>query len=75
MQGREEPSTMMFGRDNLDYWIERNGCDASGEMAVAPAPCVAYAGCDASLPVRFCEYGAELPGSTARTLWDFFRAL
>lgn len=73
MQGSAEPSTMTYGRDNRDFWIERNGCDASAPMAVAPSPCVAYSGCDPGLPVRFCEYGADLPSFTARAIWDFFR--
>jgi polyhydroxybutyrate depolymerase len=77
MQGSAEPSTMMFGNDNRDYWVNRNGCDASTPMAVAPAPCVAYAGCDPGFPVRFCAYdpGPELPSFTASAIWDFFSAL
>jgi poly(3-hydroxybutyrate) depolymerase len=77
MQGSAEPSTMTYGHDNRDFWIERNGCDASMPMAAAPSPCVAYAGCDPGFPVRFCEYGPELelPSFTASAVWDFFRAL
>lgn len=77
MQGSAEPSTMMFGHGNRDYWVDRNGCDAATPMAVVPAPCVAYAGCDAGFPVRFCEYGPgpDLPSFTASAIWDFFSAL
>ena len=77
MQSSAEPSTMTFGHDNRDYWIEHNGCDGSTPIAVAPSPCVEYAGCDPGLPVRFCEYGPslELPSFTASAIWDFFRAL
>jgi poly(3-hydroxybutyrate) depolymerase len=72
MQSSTEPATMTFGRANRDYWIERNGCDASAPLAVAPSPCVEYSGCDTGFPVRFCEYGSDLPSSTARAIWDFF---
>ena len=77
MQGSAEPSTMTYGHDNRDFWIERNGCDASTPTAVAPSPCVAYVGCDAGFPVRFCEYGSELelPSFTAGAVWDFFSEL
>ena len=76
MQGTAEPSTMTYGHDNRDFWIERNGCAASMPMAVAPSPCVAYLGCDADFPVRFCEYaGPELPSFTASAIWDFFSEL
>ena len=77
MQGSAEPSSMTYGHDNRDFWIERNGCDASSPMVVAPSPCVAYGGCDPGFPVRFCEYGPdlELPSFTAGAIWDFLRAL
>jgi poly(3-hydroxybutyrate) depolymerase len=77
MQGSAEPSTMTYGHDNRDFWVERNGCDASMPTAVALLPCVAYVGCDAGFPVRFCEYGPdlELPSFTASAIWDFFSEL
>jgi hypothetical protein len=77
MQGSAEPSAMMFGHGNRDYWVNRNGCDAATPMTIAPAPCVAYAGCEPGFPVRFCEYGPgpELPSFTASAIWDFFSAL
>lgn len=77
MQSSAEPSTTMYGHENRDFWIERNGCNASMPTTVAPSPCVAYVGCDAGFPVRFCEYGPdlELPSFTASAIWDFFRAL
>ena len=77
MQGSTDPSTMTYDHDNRDFWIERNGCDPSMPMAVAPSPCVAYVGCEPGFPVRFCEYGPDiaLPSFTARAIWDFFKAL
>jgi poly(3-hydroxybutyrate) depolymerase len=75
MQDSTEASSTTFGRDNRDFWVERNGCDANAPAAVSPAPCVAYAGCDAGFPVRFCEFGSPPPGSAANAIWDFFRGL
>ena len=67
----------MNGRANRDFWVNRNRCDLSLFTAVAPAPCVEYARCDAGYAVRYCEYsgGLDLPDFVARGLWSFFREL
>jgi poly(3-hydroxybutyrate) depolymerase len=43
------------GRAARDFYVNRNGCT----MTTAPgsvSPCVAYQGCDAGLPVEWCEH-------------------
>lgn len=69
---------MEFGATlgNRDYWAGRNSCDVSMPKAVAPAPCVEYAGCDDAHPVRYCEYdGTQLPSFAASGAWSFFLSL
>jgi len=64
------------GRKARDFWLGRNGC-SMGSMPVSPEPTVEYAGCNAGLPVRYCEYDGEhnLPPYAPKGIWDFFKSL
>lgn len=44
------------GEASRTAWRTAAGCDAT-EAAVAPSPCVEYAGCDGGLIVRWCAHG------------------
>jgi hypothetical protein len=65
------------GRSSRDFWADRNGCDASLSSPVPPSPCVEYAGCNAGLGVRYCEYDGDhgYPELAPQGLWDFFESL
>jgi poly(3-hydroxybutyrate) depolymerase len=60
------------GRASRDRWLKANGCAAT-TAAVDPAPCVAYAGCQADLPVVWCEHtgGHDWPSFAAAGIWNF----
>lgn len=71
-----EPNQLGASLGNRDYWADRNSCDVTMPRAVPPSPCVEYAGCQAGLSVRYCEYaGDELPSFTASGAWNFFQSL
>jgi polyhydroxybutyrate depolymerase len=77
-QGISDPTvTVDLGRSSRDFWVKRNHCDASQSTAVDPAPTVAYGGCDAGFPVRYCEYDGNhnLPSYAPKAIWDFFNEL
>jgi hypothetical protein len=76
LQSTSDPMMLGAGRANRDFWAGRNSCDGRMPMPVAPAPCVAFAGCDARFPVHYCEYdGDQLPGFAVSGAWDFFKSL
>jgi poly(3-hydroxybutyrate) depolymerase len=60
------------GRGSRDHWLKANGCGAT-TSPVNPMPCVAYAGCQADLPVIWCEHtgGHEWPAFAAAGIWGF----
>jgi polyhydroxybutyrate depolymerase len=69
--------TRMLGRDNRDFWIQQNQCDATLSTPVQPAGCLEYTGCAIGGPVRYCEYAGnqDVPSFAASAVWDFFKAL
>jgi polyhydroxybutyrate depolymerase len=75
-QGIQDPM-LGLGRANRDFWVAQNVCNARLSTPVAPTPCVEYAGCDATAPVRYCEYDgdASLPSFAAQGVFDFFQQL
>src|SRR3954465_10805525 len=64
-------SALTSGRAGRDFWLRRNNCDDTMPMPVSPMPCLAYPGCDAGFPVRYCEYDGnlDLPGFAAAGVW------
>jgi poly(3-hydroxybutyrate) depolymerase len=77
-QGISDPTvTVDLGRSSRDFWVKRNHCDVSQATAVDPAPTIAYGGCDAGFPVRYCEYDGNhnLPSYAPKAIWDFLSAL
>jgi poly(3-hydroxybutyrate) depolymerase len=75
---RSNTDPMVFGAGlgNRDFWTGQNSCDVGMFVPGVPAPCVAYAGCDAGLPVRYCEYaGDALPSFVGGAVWEFFGSL
>jgi poly(3-hydroxybutyrate) depolymerase len=61
------------GEASRDFWAKANHCQMQ-TAPVDPSPCVAYAGCDADLPVTFCEFpgGHTVPSFAAAAIWKFF---
>lgn len=63
-----------------DRYVTANGC-ATTSQAVTPAPCAAFDGCQAGLPVTWCEHdttGTQAhgwPSFTAAGIWSFFTGL
>jgi len=55
-----------------DFWTMHKGCSAEPPMSIAPAPCVSYPGCGAS--VIWCEDGGShgWPSYATRAMWDLF---
>ena len=70
-----------LGEGSRDHWLVANGCDAGMSEAVEPAPCVAYAGCDAGFPVHWCSHddpafsGHTWPAWAGPGIWAFFAGL
>lgn len=66
-----------LARDSL---LDRNGCETT-TTAVEPAPCVAYDGCEADVPVVWCAHddpvmqGHAWPRFAGPAIWAFFDAL
>lgn len=60
------------GLSSRDHWIKANGCGMA-TAPVNPSPCVAYAGCQADLPVVWCQHtgGHEWPAFAASGIWGF----
>jgi poly(3-hydroxybutyrate) depolymerase len=69
--------TRMLGRDNRDFWIQQNQCNATMTTPVDPSPCLEYAGCEMGNPVRYCEYtgNQDVPSFAATAVWNFLKAL
>jgi polyhydroxybutyrate depolymerase len=63
----------MSGEASRDFWVNANHCKMP-PVSVDPSPCVAYPGCDADLPVTFCEFagGHTVPPFAAAAIWKFF---
>jgi poly(3-hydroxybutyrate) depolymerase len=57
----------------------RNGCDLEAARTPTEAPCEAYVGCDADLPVVWCETSgmnhSRQDGLAAPIFWSFFESL
>jgi polyhydroxybutyrate depolymerase len=63
-----------------DAYLEANGCDATAPTTpFDPSPCVEYAGCDARLPVVWCETSMQdhsrQDGLAAPAFWGFLSSL
>jgi polyhydroxybutyrate depolymerase len=61
-----------------DQYLAANGCGDTTE-AFEPAPCLSYQGCEAGLPVVWCEttgqgHGRQ-DGLAAPAFWNFFSSL
>lgn len=68
--------TWMMGKETVDHFASRNGC-STDTGAVDPAPCVAFADCDADAPVHYCLWDGEheVPSFAGQAIWDFFEQL
>mgnify|MGYP002136466629 CR=1 FL=1 len=70
-----------FGEMSRDAWAAANHCDVTMPADVDPAPCVAYAGCDAGFPVHWCAHdipdfmGHTWPAWAGKGIWEFFAGL
>lgn len=68
------------GENARDFMTGNNNCDAQAD-AVDPAPCTAFAGCDAGMPVHWCSHdiaefsGHTWPGWAGAGIWNFFASL
>ena len=75
-QGIQDPM-LGLGRANRDFWVAQNACNPRLSTPVTPTPCVEYASCDASSPVRYCEHSgdASLASFAGPGAFDFFAGL
>jgi poly(3-hydroxybutyrate) depolymerase len=64
------------GRQARDFFLKRDACGTT-TMPVAPSPCVAYDGCAAGFPLRWCEFegGHVWPAFATKGVSDFFMGL
>jgi poly(3-hydroxybutyrate) depolymerase len=65
------------GVSSRNHWLSANHC-GSTTMAVGPGACVAYQGCDAGHPVRWCleaSGGHGWPSYGGSAIWSFFSGL
>lgn len=63
------------GREEFrDFFRDRASCEAT-TAATEPPPCVAYDGCDALIPVHYCEHpdGHIWPDFGSEAMWAFFQ--
>lgn len=69
--------TRTLGREDRDFWLQQNQCDATMSAPVEPSPCVEFMGCEVGSPVRYCEYrgNQEVPSFAAAAVWSFFQGL
>lgn len=61
-----------------DLWAKAAGCNTASSTKIAPDPCVAYAGCAAATPVRWCQAatgGHSWPTYAPAGIWGFFAGL
>ncbi len=63
-----------------DGYLEANGCDAAAPTTpLDPSPCVQYTGCDARLPVVWCETSGQnhsrQDALAAPAFWSFLSSL
>ena len=70
---RDSVVSFSSGESSRDLWARANGCGTQ-TSPTSPSPCVAYQGCDDSLPVTWCEFsGAHTqPSFGPAAIWDFF---
>lgn len=74
----DEVVLLSFGEMSRDLWAAANNCDTTMSSDVDPAPCVAYAGCDAEYPVHWCQHdipdfmGHTWPSWAGAGIWGFF---
>lgn len=64
------------GLESREFYLARNGCDASTAVG-AVSPCVTHQGCDAGLPVQWCQhteptYTDANTGQTTNHGWPSF---
>jgi polyhydroxybutyrate depolymerase len=65
------------GQASRDTWLRANHCGTTTQ-AVGPGACVAYQGCDAGYPVRWClesTGGHGWPSYGGSAIWSFFSTL
>ncbi len=75
----KQDGTVPFGggEDTVYFWRTENGC-ADTSTASSPAPCIAYAGCQAGKPVHFCAIDNQNHGiwtESAKAAWAFFKSI
>ncbi len=82
------------GETARDFWRDRNGCSETTDVPIADVhqsvqdtpesnACAAYEGCDAGLPVVWCEHSeGGYDGSThgwplfgGQAVWDFVQVI
>ncbi|MBK7401627.1 MAG: hypothetical protein IPJ34_36585 [Myxococcales bacterium] len=76
--GCARPKVVRAGIKARDLWAKAAGCDTSSSTKVAPDPCVTYAGCGATTPVRWCQAatgGHSWPSYAPAGIWGFFSGL
>ena len=67
------------GEASRDAWRAKAGCETTSQP-IAPAPCVAYDGCDGGSLVRFCAHtelagnGHAWPSFASPAIWALFQA-
>lgn len=76
---RDDPMVNVSASEGArDSLATRNGCEAT-RTATTPAPCEALDGCDAGLPVVWCETSgmghSRQDDFAAPTFWGFFESL
>jgi poly(3-hydroxybutyrate) depolymerase len=64
------------GVDAREFYLSRNGCDSASAPG-SVSPCVSYEGCDAGLPVQWCQhteptYTDAATGRTTNHGWPSF---
>jgi polyhydroxybutyrate depolymerase len=76
----ENDGTVNIGASEAarDRYLAENGCDST-TTAYEPAPCVQYDGCDAGLPVVWCQTTGQnhsrQDGLAAPAFWGFLSSL
>lgn len=69
-----------MGEASRDAWTAANGCGDQADPT-PPAPCTAFAGCDAGFPVHWCAHdepdfsGHAWPAWAGAGIWGFFAGL
>ena len=65
--------SLSSGQGSRDYWLNANHCSTES-APTEPGTCVAYQGCDAGLPVHWCQFsgGHTQPSFASEGIWNFF---